>query len=345
MLTEPGSRVEQLDEELAELAVEGYWKSVGTLPRAPTPKGEPWLWRWRDIYPKLFDASAVIDLEAGAERRSLRLCTPGLSWKTTTETLTAAIQMVMPGETARAHRHSPAALRFVIQGTGGGYTTVNGERYGMEVSDLILTPQDSWHDHGNRSQEPVVWLDVLDVPIVRFLNAVFSDPFTQPVQDVLHPEGFTRRMNGFARPDRQQYSGPGGGHFHYKGSESIGVLRELPEMDADAFDGVTLSYLNPVDNGPTMPTIQCRLHRLLAERSTTRHRHTWNTIYHVVEGRGETVVGGKTLAWEAHDTFSLPSWHWHEHRTTAAGDAILFSITDEPILRALRLDRAESAEQ
>ena len=151
--------VEQLDEELAKLAIEGYWNLHVGAPVRPAP--EAWLWRWQDVRPKLLAASKVVSLDGDSERRSLRLCTPNMSWKATTETLTAAIQMVLPGEVARAHRHSAAALRFIVEGNGG-YTTVDGERYMMAPADLILTPQFTWHDHGNLSDAPVVWFDVLD---------------------------------------------------------------------------------------------------------------------------------------------------------------------------------------
>lgn len=333
--------VEELDEELAAISIEGYWKSIGVTPREPTPHGDPCLWRWADVYPKLFEAAETIDLDEGAERRSLRLCTPGLSWKATTETLTSAIQMVLPGELAKAHRHSPSALRFVIQGTGG-YTTVNGDRCMMEPGDVILTPQDAWHDHGNLSAEPVVWLDVLDVPVLRHLNMLFFEPFDGPVQEIVRPQGYTRRFTGAVRHGTQRPPRTGA-YYHYKGSDALEALREIPAEEADAFDGVTLEFRDPGTGGPTMLTMQCRLHRFVAGVRTQRQRRTWNTIYHVVAGSGETVVGEKKLSWGPRDTFSLPSWFWCEHRVEATQDAVLFSITDEPIFRAFALDRMEAA--
>lgn len=341
MATTYPKTVEQLDDELASLAIEGYWKTIGTMAREPAPHGEPWLWRWSDVYPKLFAAAETIDLDGGAERRSLRLCTPGLPWKSTTETLTSAIQMVLPGEVARAHRHSQAALRFVIEGSGG-YTTVNGERYVMEPGDLILTPQTSWHDHGNLSGGPVVWLDVLDVPFTRNLNAMFFDPYERDVQERVRPDGLGRRLAGPARPAGAR-SPRTGAHFHYKGAESLPLLGELAADEADPYDGLTLEFVDPYHGGPTLPTIQARLHRLAAGTRTRAHRHTWNAIYHVVAGAGETRAGGKTLAWGPHDTFSLPSWFAHEHRVAPGADAVLFSVTDEPIFRAFALDRMEAA--
>ena len=336
-----GKTVEQFDDELAKLSIEGYWKTIGVMPSEPKPRGEAFLWRWQDVYPKLVEATKLIDLEDAAERRSLRLCTPGAAWRATSDTVHAAIQMVLPGEVARAHRHSAAAFRFVIDGSGG-YTTVDGERYIMEPADLILTPQTTWHDHGNLSDRPIVWLDVLDFPFVRAMNAIFYESYNDASQDVVRPDGYGRRMAGPARPAGRT-SPPTGLPFHYKGADSIALLREMPDDDADPFDGVTLEYANALDGGPTMPTLQCRLHRMVRGRRLGRHRHTWTTIFHVVEGRGETVVDGKTLSWGPHDTFSMPAWQWHEHRVGSDGDAILFSVTDEPILRPFALDRMQAA--
>ena len=154
--------VEQLDHELAKLSIEGYWNTIGVTPPEPKPRADAHLWHWKDIYENLFKASEVVNLEDGAERRSLRLCTPGLPWRSTTETIQASVQMVLPGEVARAHQHSAAALRFVIEGSTG-YTTVDGERYVLLPGDLVLTPQGTWHDHGNLSSNPIVWLDQCSV--------------------------------------------------------------------------------------------------------------------------------------------------------------------------------------
>src|SRR5436305_791715 len=94
--TTTSTSVEQLDQELARLSIEGYWKSIGASPPEPKPRADAHLWQWKDIYSNLFKASEVV--ADGAERRSLRLCTPNLPWRSTTETIQASIQMVLPGE-------------------------------------------------------------------------------------------------------------------------------------------------------------------------------------------------------------------------------------------------------
>ena len=110
-----------------------------------------------------------------AERRVLMLVNPGLrDASQITQSLYAGLQLVMPGEITSSHRHSAAALRFVIEGEGA-YTTVNGERVTMRPGDFILTPSWTHHDHGNPSSQPVVWLDGLDIRIVNIFDASFAE--------------------------------------------------------------------------------------------------------------------------------------------------------------------------
>jgi 1-hydroxy-2-naphthoate dioxygenase len=330
--------VAALDDKLARIGIEGYWKLVGVNNPEPKPRGEPFLWRWQDVRPLLFEASGAVALGADAERRSLRLCPPGPAVKATTDVITSAIQMMLPGEVAPAHRHSPAALRFVIEGPGGGHTTVNGERCEMAPADLILTPQGCWHDHGNLGAEPTIWLDVLDASLLGRLNAHFFEPHNSATQAVSRPPGTARRLAGTLRA-KGFAAQRAGFPYHYKGQDSLALLSETDENDP--CDGATLDFVNPVDGGPTMPTIQCSLSRLKAGRTMRAHRHTWNAVCHVVQGSGETEAGGKTLRWGPHDTFVIPSWTWHAHRAAPGGDAVLFCATDEPVLKAFALDRVD----
>jgi hypothetical protein len=98
---------------------------------------------------------------------------PGLGGKSAaTSTLWAGVQILLSGETAPAHRHSPAAIRFIFQGKGA-YTTVEGDQSFRGPSDLVLTPPWTWHDHGSDSAEPLLWMDGLDLPVGRDLDANF----------------------------------------------------------------------------------------------------------------------------------------------------------------------------
>ena len=137
-----------------------------------------------------------------AERRVLILENPGLHGQTSiTHSLFAGLQLIMPGEVAPAHRHSQSALRFIIEGHGA-YTAVEGERTMMEPGDFVITPSWTWHDHGNDTDQPMVWLDGLDIPIVRLFDASFAEPANADSQTVTRPEG-----DSLARLRRQHAAG------------------------------------------------------------------------------------------------------------------------------------------
>jgi gentisate 1,2-dioxygenase len=211
----------------------------------------------------------------------------------------------------------------------------------MAPGDLMLTPHGCWHDHKNLSDQSSIWLDVLDASFLNHLNALFFEGHNSTTQTLVRPEGWGRRMSGPLRPPG--VTAPRTGHrYRYKGSETLARLAELPSEDADPFEGVTLEFVNPLNGGPTTPTIQRHLHRLASGRVTRAHRHTWNAVCHVVSGSGETLAAGKTLRRGPHDNFVIPSWSQHEHQATGTGDAVLFCATEQPILRAFALDRMEA---
>ena len=309
----------------------------------PSSKAVPHVWRWRDLRPQALQAAQLVGTEQ-AERRVLRLTNPGLPGGTASNTMSANIQIVMPGEIARAHRHSPAALRFVIEGQGG-YTTVNGQRLPMFPGDLILTPSWTWHDHANDTNEPMIWLDGVDSSLVRLLEAGFIEGYSDETQACLTGNHATRARygEGGLRPaweatPTERYSPL----WHYPMSQARSGLERLAlEGVESAFDGAILEYVNPLTGGSAMPTMACYVQLLQPRLRTRSHRHVCCTNYHVVEGSGYSVVGGKRLDWEDRDVFTVPTWTFHEHVNTGSRPALLFSYSDAPVMKALDLYREE----
>src|SRR6516165_9238792 len=181
-LSDIKSSPEELQDYYAQLSTQHVTPAWigGGISIEPRSKAVPYLWRWRDLRPQAMRAAELVGTRQ-AERRVLRLTNPKLSGAAS-NTLVANIQIVMPGEIARAHRHSAAALRLIIEGLGG-YTVVNGERVPMSPGDLVLTPSWSWHDHANDTGAPMIWLDGLDTPLVRMLEAGFYEEYHQERQD------------------------------------------------------------------------------------------------------------------------------------------------------------------
>jgi 1-hydroxy-2-naphthoate dioxygenase len=219
----------------------------------------------------------------------------------------------------------------------------------MEPGDLVLTPNWTWHDHFNPGKNNIVWLDVLDAHLSRHLDAGFHESYAEgPAQPILKRDGYCRQQYGAIRP-RMTHTSNAALPYTYKWRDTMKALNEVAGGgERDAHDGVLLEYAHPLTGGPTMPTIGCWVQLIPPGESTKAHRHTSSTIYHVVQGQGVTSVGKsksatKDLSWGAHDCFFVPSWNWHHFKNTSSKEpAIIFSVTDRPVLESLGLFRTEA---
>jgi 1-hydroxy-2-naphthoate dioxygenase len=337
--------LQQFDEELKHQHISGQWLYEGLLTACiggPKPRGEAYIWPWKTVHEKLLEACDVLE-ESFTARRSLLFNNPGLPTGGTTHTLLMGIQMIKPGEVAWAHRHTLAAIRFVVKGDGKVFTVVDGEKCPMEPNDLILTPQWTWHDHQNPTGESAVWVDVLDVPFLLGLNQPFYEPYpgdkVQAIREKLSEH--LQQRAGWVRPsweDTKQRNIP----LRYRWKDVEPQLRALADSPGSLYDGVSLEYINPITGGPTLATLSCWIQLLRPGERTKTHRHTSSTVYFVVGGEGTTIVGDKAMDWTKHDSFAVPNWAWHEHANRSrTEEAILFSVNDTPIVRAFNLYREE----
>ena len=310
----------------------------------PRSKALPHVWRWQELRPQAMRAAQLIGTQ-DAERRVIMLLNPGLAGRiATTNSLFSGLQIVMPGEAARAHRHTPAALRYIIE-SDGGHTTVNGDRIPMLPGDLVLTPNWTWHDHGNTTGNPIIWLDGLDLPLTHMLEAVFYEPYSEDIQPITLPtdSSLIAYGSGSLRPSWERPTAAHSPLLHYPWDQTWSALQRLaPVADGSPFDGVVLEYTNPNTGGPVMPTMACHIQLLRPGEGTKAHRHTASAIYHAVEGEGFSVVDGQRLDWEEKDVFCVPGWAFHEHvNASATHPVVLFSFTDSPVLQALSLLREQ----
>lgn len=335
--------IEELDRLLAQRWLSGLWR-VGSddRPLQPKTKVKPHLWKWADIYDSLLQARDRIAIRSGTvERRVIRLVNPGMKEsELTSHTLSLAFQLIQPGEVAPAHRHTMAAIRFILQGQGA-YTTVEGQKMVMEEGDLILTPQWTWHEHANDGKAPMVWIDGLDVPFVQSLQVISFEPYPgkrMAVKNMSDP----RARHGMTRPISSGEEKPAP-PLHYYWRDTYPALQHLAEGPTNPFEGVALEYVNPLSGSSTLPTLSCWIQMLRAGERTKIHRHTSTSIYHAFRGSGTTMIDGQPFHWEKGDTFIVPLWSWHEHANrSSTEEAILFSMHDKPVLDAFGLYREES---
>jgi gentisate 1,2-dioxygenase len=310
----------------------------------PKPAIVPALWKYDEVRALLMEAGRLLTVQE-AERRVLVLENPGIRGASQiTQSLYAGLQLIQPGEVAASHRHAASALRFIVEGDGGGYTAVDGERTAMQTGDFVLTPSWTFHDHGNLGSTPVIWMDVLDVPIVNMFDTSFAEHHPQETQPVARKEGDALARYG-ANMLPVEHSATRRGSpspvFNYPYSRSREALQQLyTNGPVDPHHGVKLQYVNPATGGYPMPTIAAFLQLLPKGFAGKGSRSTDSTIYNVVEGRGRSRIGSTTLTWGPRDIFVVPSWQPVSHE--ASEEAVLFSASDRAAQKALGLWREET---
>lgn len=319
------------------------WEVLGALvPKQPAPTALPALWRYQDVRRHVMEAGSLITA-AEAERRVLILENPALHGQSCiTNSLYAGLQLILPGEVAPAHRHTQSALRLVLDGEGA-YTAVDGEKTTMHRGDFIITPAWTWHDHGNLGKEPVVWLDGLDIPMVRFLDAGFAEKAEETSQAETRPEGdaLARYGANMVPVDFAQTSADPTRVFVYPWKKTREALHLISRACApDAHLGFKQRFVNPATGASPMPTIGAFAHLIPAGFETRAYRSTDGTVLVCLEGSGQLEVGEHCFDVAENDVIVVPSWH--SLRIRAGAQALcLFSYSDRPVQQALGLWREE----
>jgi gentisate 1,2-dioxygenase len=300
------SSLEALYPQLASLSISAGWaKPEPSLWPAPRQNFVPHRWRYRDAHAAFEPAMRLVSTEQ-AERRNFVLCNPipGNTYATL-RTLIVAYQAILPQEQARSHRHTPNALRLVLDAGGGAFTTVDGAKIPMHNGDVVLTPSWCWHGHGHDGDRPAVWVDYLDVPLVQLLEPMFYEPHPQEFEHGATVASDSPMVFAFAKTEA--------------------LLANAP---------VSLQFGRQIELGaPALPTLGLFMMQLSPGMSTQTVQTTANNVYTVVRGTGCTVVDDESFAWETGDVIAVPAWRAHWHRADA--DTILFRVTDAPALAKL----------
>lgn len=318
------------------------WSRPGPLIEPKKTRVESCLWRWAEIEPLLRRSAEFVSPGRGAERRILRLANPGVPERTSTHTISVAVQYLLPGEVAPAHRHTPNAIRFMLHGQGA-YTTIEGDKCLMRPGDLVLTPSMTWHDHGNEGAEPVIWLDGLDSPVIRYLETLSMQPYPEERQVTSPLTGLSERRFGAAgvRPAWNPPDAPSYHLLHYRWEATHAALVRLAALEASPFDDVIMEYIDPATGRWPFPTIGCYIQMIRPGVRTRAHRHTSSAVYYVIEGTGFSLIEGVRYDWQPGDFVVIAPWAAHAHGNDGSAAAVLFSLQDVPLLMALGLYREE----
>lgn len=332
--------VDELYASVADANLQPLWMQQGLMPGEPPLADRPYLWKWKRLRSLAERSGELIPIDLGGDRRVLALCNPGLGGAPyATQTLWGAIQYLGPGEVAPAHRHTPGALRFVLEGTGV-WTLVDGDPVSMAPGDLVLTPGLAWHEHHNPGDTPMLWFDGLDIPMVRSLDAVFFED---------GPDEMTNRaVDRASRSERRYAVAPGlvpigdrpavphSPLMAYRWAETDAALGALLEMQGEGHVGIR--FTDPTTGCDVMPTLRCEMHRLVAGQRTPTTRRAGSSLWVAFRGSGTAVVAGQRLQFEPGDVFAVPSWAPFDLEVSEPTD--LFALSDAPVLEALGLARS-----
>lgn len=335
-------RVEDLPKEYMDGLVSRntlpLWPSLrAMLPHGiPARRTQPVMWRYADVRPDLIKAGELAPIKK-AERRVLVLCNPGLGLPAmqATASIYIGLQLILPGETAPNHKHTPSAVRFVIEGSGG-YTVVNGEKLPMEKGDLILTPPGLWHEHGHEGQGPVIWLDALDLPLIYGIDASYSSE--APPQTISKPAGDCNQRYGqggvvpYASLDKRDDAFP---LLRFPWRDVRSALQALSDI-TPLGEVVRMAYVNPETGRECLPTLGFSAIMLRPGERIAMARRSASAVIHVVDGAGHATIDTAGHDFGNADTMAVPT---HAHVTLSNGSpdqpAYLFMVDDAPLHRKL----------
>jgi gentisate 1,2-dioxygenase len=301
------------------------WPSLRALlpPDKPRPSTRATHWSYQSLRPLLLRAGELTPIEK-AERRVLVLANPGhgLEKMQASAAIYLGMQLLLPGEWAPAHRHTPNAVRMIVEGVGA-YTTVDGEKCPMSRGDLILTPTGLWHEHGHDGDAPVVWLDVLDLPLVHYLEASYHVDGPRQSVDAAQGSAAYARAGVVPTPVFER-SGRPSPMLRYAWSDTRAALQALaaaqPQLEA-----VQVTYVNPETGTDAQNILGYGALMLRPGQSLRLPVRSPAMVLHAIEGSAEVQV-------EA-DRFVLAE---------ADAPAFLFIADESPLHRKLGLFETRS---
>ena len=334
------------DESIASIAlatsgpVRAAWREAKLAPlwesktahKSADAAGRCHQWRWREVRP-LLDAAMSLMSPSVIERRVLSLVNPISRIsddEMTTGNLAAALQAILPSEHARPHRHSMNAVRFVLEGEGAE-TIVNGKRCAMEFGDLILTPAWCWHEHRHMGSNPVIWLDVLDVPLHAHLNTMAFEPGPVISMPPTIPD-FAFGTANFIPEFQHSMVGEHSPVFRYPYELVSAALSSAPRGP----DGARrVRYSNPMTGGAAIPFLDCSIVQLDPGLETRPFETNASSICCIVEGTGTTELPGQSISWSPRDLLTLPPGQPIRHRSELG--ARLLVVSDREVFSRLGL--------
>ena len=325
-------------DELARNNLVPLWPSLRNVmpPHTPRPRTKPIAWPYQAIRPLLMQAGELTPIEK-AERRVLVLANPGhgLEKMQASSSIYLGMQLLLPGEWAPSHRHTPNAVRMVVEGQGA-WSLVDGEKCPMERGDLILTPTGLWHEHGHDGDEPVVWLDVLDLPLAYYLEVTYH--VDGPRQPALPGRGDRAYARGGLAPTQVfARSAKAYPMLRYPWKDARAALLELA-ADRPDLDCVQLAYTNPETGADCENILGFYALMLRPGQTLQRPARSPACVFHVIEGGASVAAVDRHFDLAPADTCCVPGWAPATLANASASEpAFLFLADEAPLHRKLGL--------
>ncbi|WP_112322934.1 cupin domain-containing protein [Oceanibium sediminis] len=318
-----------------------------------TARAVPYVWSYKDDIEPLMRTSAELITMDDSERRSLVLVNPGLNPKrATVSTMYTAYRLNDADEIMPPHKHSPSAIRFGLTGAGN-FTGVEGENVTFGPGDMVLTPNDAWHNHGTIGNKEAVNLSVLDLPLVETLNAIhFDHNYTEiedgvevkkKVQASRYPNDYSAAVYGQGGLlPRWVDHGRGGGlsspQYVYRWDAMQALFDRFQDHDGDPHEALMIEYTDPTRGESVFKTITFFAQMLRPGEKTLPLRQTASLLVAPFKGSGYSIIDGERYDWNQFDTLAVPGGAWCEHHNGSDSEPVyLFVASDEPTLKKLSL--------
>jgi gentisate 1,2-dioxygenase len=231
---------------------------------------------------------------------------------------------------------------MIVEGEGA-YTTVDGEKCPMRRGDLILTPTGLWHEHGHDGDGPVVWLDVLDLPLVYYMEASYH--VDGPPQQLRGEHGQGPYRHGGLVPT--PVFGRAGKRYpmlRYAWADTRAALQGMAQAEP-TLEAVQLTYVNPETGDDAQNILGYHALMLRPGQTLALPVRSPAMVLHLIEGAARVTVDEQVFALDEADTCCAPGYTRVVLQNRSADAAAFVFIADEsPLHRKLGVYEVRTAQ-
>jgi gentisate 1,2-dioxygenase len=233
------------------------------------------------------------------------------------------------------HRHTVEAVIYIVRGQG--HSIINGTRYDWKAGDFICVPVFAWHRHINSGVEDVVYTACTSGPLSMALGiAIYEDErypehwvFAQneEARQTLIPGGSRVVLGGLEdKAPKSRSSAFYREQLHFavreeQKREQTKVLVKNQDLVFEESPMGRIAYVIDPRLGFHVRTLSTLVAEIAPGRHSGTHRHVYEEINYVLQGKGYSIVEDRKYEWKAGDVLSIPIFAWHQHFNSGAENA------------------------